>query len=158
MKIEWYQLVAVLLAVAIFGAGIVTITKLIRGTYHRCLQLWANLWDVSAPSANPDGDASSGSQRRLAPTIQIVERAVIIGETRQMPLWVKRVAWAKFVLRFYDKLENRVKPLRLRDFEFRHIVPLSQGGKHSVDNVIVLPRGTPKDASIESADEFDETN
>ena len=60
--------------------------------------------------------------------------------SRHIPTRSKRVAWAKFILDQERSLGRKPKRLRMKDYEFDHIVPFSKGGRHDPENIHVISR------------------
>jgi 5-methylcytosine-specific restriction endonuclease McrA len=50
------------------------------------------------------------------------------------------LAWAKFLQEFYRNPDNNGKKLRMKDYEFDHIVPFSKGGTHDPENIQILSK------------------
>lgn len=60
--------------------------------------------------------------------------------TRHIPTKSRRLAWAKFHQEFYRNPANAGKKLRMKDYEFDHIVPFSKGGTHDPENIQILSK------------------
>lgn len=88
--------------------------------------------------------ATSSSGNAVAALLLIALAILVLGGSRRrsryIPTRVKRQALAKFFLDHYSHAERARKPLRLKDYEFDHIVPFSRGGCNEIDNIRVIPK------------------